>query len=535
MGPVTPVGHRGRWLALVAALLGWMFDGLEMGLFPLVGRPALRELLASRERAEAPAAVIGAVAFPAANSATEGDVGQWYGVITAGFLVGAATGGVLFGWLGDKIGRIRALTLSVLVYAGCSGASAFVTAPWQLAGLRFAGALGMGGEWALGVALVMELWPNTSRAWLAGWIGAFGNLGYFVVGCVAISLVHIGDDLPVWLGATGLSDHWVARLTAHQNWRLLMLVGALPAVLTIFIRLFVPESERWLREKEAGAASHWSSRDLLAVLAGAIAASAVIAVWAVSPVWAVEVLADRIGPTSGRAEAAFWAIRLTVTSVGLVGVTLGYLYPARQYLSRSTGESERRHVLRRMLLGAGLSAVPLLATWGGFMWVYPWVHKLSGEDPTAVPMTQISSSLGAAFGCIIGALVGGRFGRRPVYAGLCVLSLAVLLGMFNLNTAYGWTFLLWAGVTGAVTASFYGWLPLYLPELFPTKVRATGQGFGFNFGRIVAAIGALQTGTLLTAFDGDYARACSIAAGIYLIGLLVIAFAPETKGKPLPE
>ncbi len=494
MGFVTPPGRLGRWLALVAALLGWMFDGLEMGLFPLVGRPALRELLGP--------------------GTAEDVVSKWYGVITAGFLVGAATGGVLFGWLGDKLGRVRALILSVLVYAGCSAACAFATDPWQLAGLRFVGALGMGGEWALGVALVMELWPNASRAWLAGWIGAFGNLGYFVVGGVAVGLNEVGGKLPQWLAAAGLSDDWVARLTANGNWRLLMLLGALPAVLTLFIRPFVPESERWAREKAAGAASHWSGYDLLAVLGGAAAAAGVIAVWA--------------------AGTSLW-LRVPVSVLGLVAVTAGYLFPARQYLTRATGNpAERRHILGRMLLGAGLSGVPLLATWGGFMWVYPWVQKLT-DDKNAAPVTQISSSLGAALGCVVAAQLGGRLGRRPVYVGMCVSSLLVLLGLFRLNTEFGWPLVVWAGVAGAVTASFYGWLALYLPELFPTKVRATGQGFGYNFGRILAAVGALQTGNLLAAFGNDYAKACSVAAVVYLLGLVLIAFAPETKGKPLPE
>jgi SHS family sialic acid transporter-like MFS transporter len=517
-GMVTEPTIKGRWLALIAALLGWMFDGLEMGLFPLVGRPALRELLLTRERADAVGAVVGSATVPTITQSLEAEVGLWYGVITAGFLVGAATGGVLFGWLGDRFGRIRALTLSVLVYAGCSGASAFATEPWHLAALRFAGALGMGGEWALGVALVMELWPNTSRAWLAGLIGAFGNLGYFIVGLVALGLIQLKNDLPGWLSAVGVPTDWALRLAdpSNDNWRLLFLLGATPAVLTLFIRLFVPESQRWLREKESGAASHWSTYDLLAVLAGAVVASGVIALWAMN-------------------------IRLTVaipaTLIGLVLITFCYLHPARQYLSRSAANAEEgRRTIRRMLLGAGLSAVPLLATWGGFMWVYPWVHKLTeGAVPEAVPLTQIVSSLGAAVGCVVGALLGGRLGRRPVYAGLCVLSLIVLLMLFRLNTAFGWELLISAAVTGAVTASFYGWLPLYLPELFPTKVRATGQGFGFNFGRIVAAVGALQTGNLLSLFDNDYAQACSIAAAVYLVGLVLIAFAPETKDKPLPE
>jgi MFS family permease len=517
MGSFGRVTGFGRWLALSAALLGWMFDGLEMGLFPLVGRPALRELLHTREHADAAGSLAGSLALPTVEKAQESDVGKWYGIMTAGFLVGAATGGVLFGWLGDKLGRVRALTLSVIVYAGCSGLSAFSVAPWQLAGLRFAGALGMGGEWSLGVALVMELWPNTSRAWLAGWIGAFGNLGYFVVGLVAVGLNEVGGDLSAWVTSAGVSPDWTAYLTANQNWRLLMLVGVLPALLTLFIWLFVPESERWLHEKETGAASHWSSYDLLAVLGGAAAAAGIIAVWAVElPL----------------------AVRLPVTAVGLVAVTLGYLFPARQYLARSTPDrAQRRHILGRMLLAAGLSGVPLLATWGGFMWVYPWVHKLTqGQNlPNAVPITQIVAALGAAVGCIVGAVLGGRYGRRPVYAGLCVLSLVVLLGLFRLNDHFGWQLVAWAGLTGAITAAFYGWLPLYLPELFPTRVRATGQGFGYNFGRILAAVGALQTGNLLALFGDDYAKACSIAAGVYFVGLLLIAFAPETKGKPLPE
>jgi SHS family sialic acid transporter-like MFS transporter len=487
---------RGRYLALAAALLGWMFDGLEMGLFPLVGRPALRELLPT--------------------GSTEEDVGRWYGVITAGFLVGAATGGVLFGWLGDKLGRIRALTFSVLVYAGSSGLCTLVTNPWELAGLRFVGALGMGGEWALGVALVMELWPGASRGWLAGWIGAFGNLGYLIVGAVALALARSGGDLGGWVESLGLSTYWASRLTANGNWRLLMLFGAIPALLTLLIRLFVPESERWLKEKEAGAASYWSAYDLLAVLFGAAVASGIIALWA---------------------EDFDLAVRVPATLIGLAIVTCCYLYPARQYLARaSESVVQRRHTLGRMLLGAGLSGVPLLGTWAGLMWIYPWVHKLTnGKVPEAVPTTQIVTAAGAMIGCVVAAVLGGRLGRRPVYAALCVLSCVSLLGFYRLETGYGPVLLAAAFVVAGITAAFYGWLPLYLPELFPTKMRATGQGFGFNFGRILAAIGALQTGNLLTYFDGDYSKACSVAAGVYVIGLVLIAFAPETRGKPLPE
>jgi hypothetical protein len=102
---------------------------------------------------------------------------------------------------------------------------------------------------------------------------------------------------------------------------------------------------------------------------------------------------------------------------------------------------------------------------------------------------------------------------------------------------FGTAFLIVVGLAGFFTASFYGWLPLYLPELFPTRVRATGQGFGYNFGRILAAVGPLSMGFLMSdrVFRGSYAQAGATISLIYLAGLVVIWLAPETRGQPLPE
>jgi len=484
-----------------------MFDGMEMGLFPLVARSALPELMG--------------------EGVTETLVASRYGVITAGFLVGAATGGVLFGWLGDKIGRVRAMMISVFVYSICSGLSAFSQEVWQFALLRFLGALGMGGEWALGVALVMEVWPNASRAWLAGWIGAFGNLGYTLCGIVAYYLIDLGDTLPGALISLGLPVSWTETLTNNQNWRLMMLLGALPAVLTLFIQIFVPESEKWKQEKASGKASFWSGKDLFGVLIGAMAAVGLIVIWYL----------DFTRYELPWPRNADMPLKFAASAVLLVIVTLGYLHPARSYLGRSGLPLEvRRRTLGRMLLAAGLSGVPLLCTWAGVMWMYQWVGKLpGGTDPYARPMIQISSSIGAAIGCIIGALLCTPFGRRPVYATLCVLSAITVTGFYQLNTHFGTIFVVSAGFMGMITAAFYGWLPLYLPELFPTAVRATGQGFGFNFGRIIAAVANLQMANLLLLFDGRYEHACAVTAGVYAVGLVLIAYAPETKGKPLPE
>src|SRR5436190_5201808 len=399
------------WLVLFAAFLGWMFDGLEMGVFPLVARPALQELL---------------------KVSNDTGVGQWMGYITASFLIGAALGGLVFGWLGDRIGRVRAMALSILTYSLFTGACYFATQPLHLAGLRFIAALGMGGEWSLGVALVMECWPERHRPLLAAAIGAAANLGYAVIALVG-------------------------RYIPREQWRWVMLAGAVPALLTFFIQLFVPESQRW---KEA--------------------------------------VKERVAQ------------------------------PLQEIFSPG--------LARKTLLAICFSSIALIVTWGAVQWLPLWADQMAGARiPQAKADTQIASAFGAIVGCIIAPLIGGRFGRRPAYFLLCVLSLIFCAWLFRGVHEFGATFLVLTGLVGGSTAAFYGWLPLYLPELFPTRVRATGQGLSFNFGRILAAGGALSMGQLMTFFHGSYARAGAVISLMYVLGLGLIWFAPETKGKPLPE
>lgn len=526
--PTALTSTTGKWMALTAALLGWLFDGLEMGLFPLVARPALRELL-PRE--------VGMT-----DAVFEALVGKWFGIATAGFLIGAATGGVLFGWLGDRIGRVRAMSLSVLTYALVTGLCGFADQAWQIAVLRFIAALGMGGEWSLGVALINEIWPAKSRAFLAGLIGAAANVGYLLVGVVSKGINAVSGDVQVLLANLGLSSETVDSLMAHERWRLLMILGASPAVLTFFIRLFVPESERWQREKERGATSHWASRDLLGVLVGAGGATLIIVVWA-------------------SADLAL-TLRILGTAVGFAVALGGFVYPVWRYLQRSeTAETLAMHrtgpTLGRMLFAAALAGIALIGTWGSTQWASVYAAELvqkyeeagsqnaesqspeakaaiSKKSGAARESTLIWASLGAIIGTILAAFLGDLVGRRISYFALCAGSLASALVFYQTTVQYDVAFLCKALVLGFMTASFYGWLPLYLPELFRTSVRATGQGFGFNFGRILAAIGALQTGNLFPLLGG-YANACSVISLVYVFGMAVIWLAPETKGQPLPE
>jgi MFS family permease len=433
---------RGKWMALLAAFLGWMFDGLEIGLFPLAGRPALTELMK--------------VSGPEADKV----IGQWMGWIVSAFLLGAAAGGVVFGWLGDRIGRVKAMVWSVLAYSLFSGACAFAQAPWHLAGLRFIASMGMGGEWALGVSLVSEIWPGKSRPLLSGLIGAAANVGFLLVGFIGLGVATFVTGLGSFLSGF-LPQAWVDALLRNSGWRLIFLVGSVPALLTLFIRIFVPESEKWQ-------------------------------------------------------HAAQNAPKPRVADIFAPG-------------------------LRKMtLLGACLAGVALLGTWGAVQFLPAWVASFSPKEvrATNAAWTQIWASVGAIILPITVALLAEKFNRKVTYAVLCVASLAVCLAIFLPNRAnpqFGPGFLFMAALVNGVTAGFYGWLPLYLPELFPTRVRATGSGFTFNIGRVIAAAGTIASGGLITLFNGNYATMGSVMCFIYVLGVLVIALCPETKGKPLPE
>jgi len=404
---------RGQWMVLIAAFLGWMFDGLEQGVFPLVARPALQDLL---------------------HVETDKEIGLWMGYITALFLVGAAGGGLLFGWLGDRVGRVRAMILSVLAYSLFTGCSYFAQAAWQLGLFRFLAALGMGGEWSLGVALVMECWPEKHRPLLAGAIGAASNVGFGLIGA---------------LGA-------IFNVT-RGSWRWVMLAGAAPALLTLFIARFVPESRRW---------------------------------------------EESVRTSNSR--------------------------PFREIFSPP--------LLRSTLLAIGFASIALVGTWGSVQWLPAWADQLAqGRVHNAKGITQMLCALGAVLGCFVGPWIGGRMGRRPAYFVLCLASLISCAVLFRGIHEYGTAFLVLDLVVGSATAAFYGWLPLYLPELFPTRVRATGQGLSYNSGRVIAAAGAIQMGRLLQAYNGSYARAGATITLVYALGLGLIWLAPETKGKPLPD
>jgi MFS family permease len=313
-------------------------------------------------------------------------------------------------------------------------------------------------------------------------------------------------------------------LLDHQAWRFLMLIGALPAIIIFLIRLFVPESDKWEEEKAAGKTSHWSTMDLKGVLIGAIVAMFII--WAWSP----------MGIDSG--VTTIMAVAITLVGFGVV--VWGYLLPVRRYLGRAemagsiTAES-RITVRKNLILGASLAGIALLGTWGAAQQSAKWSTSadLNANGYTNVAQyTQIATSVGATIFAFIAPIVANLLNRRITYFFMCILALGSALLFYQTNAVINGWFFTSAFIMGGITASFYGFFPLYLPELFPTSVRATGQGFCFNVGRIIAAIGGLQIANLVIAF-GSSANAYSALCAIYLVGMVLVWFAPETKGRAL--
>lgn len=190
-----------QWKSGIAAWLGWLFDGLDMHLYTLVAAPFVMQLVQA-----------GSVADKAVKDRSS--------LIQAAFLIGWALGGGFFGRLGDRLGRSRALSLTILTYAVFTGLSSVAQTWWQLMIFRFLAALGIGGEWAVGSSLLSETWPKRWRPWVAAVLQTGVNLG-ILLACVAVYLL------------------------ADQNPRFVFLVGILPALLVFWIRRHVPEPAEW--------------------------------------------------------------------------------------------------------------------------------------------------------------------------------------------------------------------------------------------------------------------------------------------------
>ena len=422
---------RAHWFVLIVASLGWLFDTMDQQLFNLARRPAIAELLG-----------------PGATSAT---IAEYSGYATTIFIIGWATGGVYFGVLGDRIGRAKTMVYTILLYSLFTGLSVFSVGVWDFSFYRFLTGLGVGGQFAVGVALVAETLPDRARPYALGWLQASSAVGNMMAALIGIGLGG--------LESSGAID---------SAWRAMFVVGALPALLCIVIFRRLKEPEQWQRAARAGA-KRGSIGELFS-----------------DPRWRYNAI-----------------IGMLLAFAGVVG-----------------------------LWGIGFFSFDL------FRAVLDKTNLTAGEKTFWIGMTSLLQNLGAFFGIYVFTHVTQRIGRKKAFAIAFVAAmLSTAYTFWNLND---FSDIFWMiPLMGFCQLALFGGYAIYLPELFPTRLRSTGTSFCYNVGRFVAALGPLALGLLTSRVFADYPEPMRYAGVtmclVFLIGLATVPFAPETKGKPLPE
>ncbi len=428
-----------HWLLIGAAWAGWGFDIYDALLFNFVAPNCVPALLGLEPGS------------PAAHSATV----FWTGLISSLLLVGWAAGGVLFGWVADRIGRRQALFATVALYTVGTALCAAATDIWQLIVFRGFASLGIGGEWGIGAALVAEAVPENKRVAAGVILQTSSPLGLALASAVNYLIAGV----------------WFAG-EPRTSWRYVFLAGLAPVALAVFIRLFLRESSHW----SAAAARQRppSPRELFAPGIRALTLSgAGVAVTAVVCWWACNAFVPLLGTTLASEQAAH--------------------------------------------LGLSADAARLLGeTW-----------KTRGAN---------TFNLGGLVGTFAAIPLSRLLGRRPMFVIYFLYSAAMIFLTFGLNlaptTRLAMLFLVGAGVYGV-----FGTFPFYLPELFPTRLRATGAGFSYNIGRLIAAGGPLWVGMISARAGGSSAVLNSTLLWVGVIpliaGLAARYYIVETRGRPL--
>ncbi len=437
--PTTPwysALDRSQWNTLLAANLGWLFDGYEVYALILTVGVALHQLLEQSQYAQIPA---------------------YAGTIIAITLFGWGVGGMIGGILADYIGRKRTMMLAILSYAIMTGLSALAWSWLSFAALRFLVGVAIGSEWATGASITAELWPDRARGRGAGLMQCGLGIGFFTASAVWVYVGTLGPD----------------------SWRYMFVIGVVPALFTLWIRRGIPESPVWERTHERRRAASERKRS---------------------------------------------GLPLDAADHALTRFTLLELFAEPT-------------VRMRLVIVFLMSLATTLAWWGISSWVPPYVASVAAKaglpGPTWAAYTGMAYNVGAIVGYISLGFFADIFGRKPVvlifFACALLMTPVLFLWTHDLHLL-----LLAAAVNGLFTLGQYTWMSVWLPELFPTRVRGTAVAFAFNTPRFIAFLGPLVAGSLIAQFGGFGNTAVTISL-IYVVGFVATLFLPETRSKPLPE
>lgn len=413
-----------KWHALVATWLGAFFDGMDATIFVMVMVPCLSELLKTGSHVE---------------------IGGTGAVILALFMVGWALGAVVFGLLADYIGRARTLTITILTYALFTGLCAIATTWQEMAFYRFLVGCGIGGEIGIGGVLLSECWRGKSRLHAVS-----VSLSAFGFGYLATSVLNL------LLGGLG--------------WRMLFVVGIVPALMTLYLRTHLKESTEFefLREAKRRAKAK-------------------------SPAF--------------RSEAESQMLRFPLRDL---------FAPVNRY---------------KTLIVALMGSSAIMGYWAVLAWVPSWINQLTGTAAISErSATTIAMNLGLITCAILGGFIVSKFGRAMCFRIGSLGCFLCCLGMFTTVKSFGPALLTWAFCTGFFSILPFVVLFIYVPELFASRYRSTAFGFSYNVGRIFAAGAALCSGQLISLFQGSYAQAAAVVSSVYLIGVLASLMMPKTSG-----
>jgi MFS family permease len=441
---------RYHWFVFIVASLAWLFDCLDQQLFILARANAMRAL----HPEGTPLDVI--------NHAG--------GVATMWFMIGWATGGLIFGSIGDRIGRAKTLAITVLIYSLCTGLSSFAQTPLQFDMFRLLTGLGVGGVFGLAVALVADSLPERSRAGALGTLQALSAVGNIMAGLISI---YFGS-----LVASG-------AIQASQTWKYMFWVGALPAFLCVFIQIRLREPEKWVKARAEGK------------LTGAKFGS----------------YSSLLGEAKWRKHALLGTLLCVAGVVGLWGV--GFFSPE---LVGSVIEASLRE--------QGLEGA-----------------ELASAKPTWIGINGIVQNTGAFLGMLTFTVLAQRWGRKRAFV---VAFIGAFLATFGFFRFFDGKEDLWmTAIMGFFQLGVFAGFAIYLPELFPTRLRSTGTSFCYNVGRFLAATGPFTLAALQSHLAAGAATpadkllafrdaACWLSA-VFLVGLIAVSMLHETKDKPLPE
>jgi MFS family permease len=444
-----------HWFVFIVASLAWLFDCLDQQLFILARDNAVKAL------------------SPGADAPQLKNLG---GMAQAIFVAGWALGGLIFGSVGDKVGRAKTLALTVLIYSVFTGLSSFATNFTQFAIYRALTGMGVGGVFGLAVALVADALPEGARPKALGMLQALSAVGNVTAGLCAMSL---------------------ARVSPAVSWKYLFWIGSAPAFLCIFIMIRLKEPEKWVAAKAASTAANGKAMGSYGSL---------------------------FGEARWRKPALLGMLLCVSGVIGLWGV--GF------FSNALTGPAIEKALIAQKL-------TPEEVSYGKQWWS---------------AANLIVLNLGAFFGMISFSKAAHRFGRKPVFAIAFIAAFASTVFFYkNFSTKSD----IWmSAVMGFCQLSLFGGFAIYLPELFPTRLRSTGTSFCYNVGRFIAASGPFTLGKLQAALGakavaalpvtadaaakadaqlGAFRNAACYLSAIFLVGLIAVLFLPETKGRPLPE